>query len=151
MRLVLAAIALLTLSRAAAAQVPEPRPGQYIRVWSLDTWASRREGLLVAIDSSTLRMQRGGGSAIRVVPLDSVRRIDVRIREGSHLAGAKRGALAGAVLLGGLIVLWRSDYDGAYEDAGTAFGVAYGTPLFVATGALLGSLTKPGGTWRRVR
>lgn len=130
------------------------RPGKPVRVWTTGRRVGFLEGELLALDSTTLTLGRLSTfrGVDRELPLDSVRRLDVRVRGSRRLQGALTGAgVGGIALLAVVAVNARTNRDPYGRSLGTMYLFYYGTPVFVGTGAVIGALGAPGERWARVR
>ena len=107
-------------------------------------------GSLLAADAEALTLEKGG--RLHVVPVSSVKRLDVSVerlyRRERIRSGAKRGLLIGAVTSGGLLLLAATiDLTTECVDCmlpASAVALGASVPLtasFTATGALLGALS----------
>lgn len=136
-----------------SAAAPTLRPGQALRVWLTGRRLEFVEGELAAIDSATLVLRRMSvmRGTDRALPMDSVRRLDVRVRRGRRADGAWKGAGVGAVSALALAAAHQRWGDDPYKELGTYLIVVYGTPILAGAGALIGAAGAPGERWVRVR
>jgi hypothetical protein len=136
-------LAVLVFSCVAAVSVAEApgkvrletlAPGDVVRVQAAEGWGNVLEGRFEAVEDGRLRVS--GTPSVVVVPLDRVRRLDVRRVVGKH---TKRGALLGLLPFALVGVAAIASSGGADESGVTSAGALAVLGVGVGGGALIGS------------
>lgn len=145
---------------APAATAPAPtgmrrlEPGAFVRVHLAHGDHPPSQGRLLALDSAaiTLRLSPGWAQSTRTIPLERVRRVDLRVRDPDVIRGIRNGAIAGGVvaLVAGSVWAYQyRRYSLSYAIA-TNMALTIGVPLGIGAGAAVGWSTAPGARWQEV-
>ena len=127
-------------------------PGARVRVHVLERSEPFVTGRLLSHDSAYVSIARSAlwTERTRIIPLDSVRRIDVRVQPGRKRYGTVAGATIATVVVGAIALTSL----GGSNDVGTLFDLVrlgYYAPVAIGSGALIGYALAPGDVWERVR
>ena len=129
-------------------------PGAFVRVHLARGDHPPSQGRVLALDSAaiTLRLSPAWSQSTRTIPLERVRRVELRVREPDTIRGIRNGAIAGGVLALAAGSVWAYQYRRyAFSYAiATSMVVTIGVPLGVGAGAVVGWTAAPGARWQEV-